>query len=761
MKKSISTINHKPLYLIGVMFCMAIFLFSLVSAVTPTIDMNYPLNNSLIDYGAYNGNLTLNFTIASADVSQCWINYNNTNYSANSNTTQIISPAVIDAHGADLTSSLGGATSHRGFRFVTNYNLTNLVVTKHPSVTATTAYLLWANGTQITSSAFSTDTATFTGIVLKKGEDYRIEAGSGVSSYTLRYLDGQTYPTNLININLTKASTDGSDGAETTMFANIISITTSNSTQSIKCNNGVPTNYNLTLTNQKNLTLYANDTAGNLASEVINWDYKVFENSFSYNNQTQAGGQEDFTLNTTLSGGYDISSAIFVWGNLTQIPNIIQSGNNIILSIENYQIQAFPVDTNVSIYFNITLNDSSVISTMIQNQLVGAILLDNCSTYTYPLFNISLFDEASKTPLLGDIEIDYTLLNVPAYSNINSISFGVTNKSSVRICSVVDLSGQNFVQSVEIRYVADGYEPELYNIQRANITTSATNVSLYDLNSSDSTKFKITYQDSTFNFIDGAIIQLQRKYISEGIYETVEAPLTSLDGTSIVHIDLNSIKYRATVVKNGVVLDEFDDLVFQCQSELTGECEQKLLGKINPQNDVSLDNVLDFYYTEPILNNGTITLSFSVPSGTPASINLVLEQKDQFANKTICNKTVVSSAGSISCTYSETLGDSYIDLYLYKDGQPIAIKTYIVHPSSGLDWLGNNYIFILIILLSLVGMALSSPEWIIINGIITMVISGALFLASGLDFVMGLGNIMWLVIAALILIAKISKQEDR
>ena len=91
----------------------------------------------------------------------------------------------------------------------------------------------------------------------------------------------------------------------------------------------------------------------------------------------------------------------------------------------------------------------------------------------------------------------------------------------------------------------------------------------------------------------------------------------------------------------------------------------------------------------------------------------------------------------------------------------MATKTYIVHPDNSLDWLGNNYIFILILLLSLVGMALSSPEWIVINGIITMVIAGGLYLASGLDFVTGLGNIIWLVIAAVILIAKMSKQEDK
>jgi hypothetical protein len=58
-------------------------------------------------------------------------------------------------------------------------------------------------------------------------------------------------------------------------------------------------------------------------------------------------------------------------------------------------------------------------------------------------------------------------------------------------------------------------------------------------------------------------------------------------------------------------------------------------------------------------------------------------------------------------------------------------------------------------------MAFTSPEWIIVNSVITMLMAGSLWLLNGLNFVIGLGGLMWLVIAAGILIMKISKQEDR
>jgi len=528
------------------------------------------------------------------------------------------------------------------------------------------------------------------------------------------------------------------------------------------CLTGVKNSTTFTLEeNNLNMTIYANDSVGNLNTTEISWDYKIFQNSFIFDNETRAGDQENFILNITLGAGLDLTSATFMWNGLTDSPSVFSDGQERIISIEDYAIAIYQVDTNVSVYFNLILNDASEINTTNQTQLVSAIFLDNCSTYTNQLFNISLFDEELKTPLLGDIEFNYKLLNTPNYNEINSLNISFTNESNVGICSDINLTDENFVQSIEIRYSSDGYASEFYHIQRTTITEDVVTLNLYDLNASDSTEFKLIYQDNTFTFVENAVIQLQRKYISEDTYEVVEAPLTSSDGVSVVHIDLDTNKYKITVVKNGVVLDTFDNIVFKCQSELTGDCEQKLLGKIDPQNDVDLESILDFSYSEPVINNETITITFSVPSGSPATINTILEQKDMFSNKTLCNKTITSSAGSISCTFSETLGESYIDLFLYKNGEPIAIKTYIIHDDNGLDWLGNNYILIVVLLFSLVGMALTSPEWIIINGIVTMVIAGGLWLANGLDFVTGLGNIVWLVIAAIILISKLAKQEDR
>jgi hypothetical protein len=506
--------------------------------------------------------------------------------------------------------------------------------------------------------------------------------------------------------------------------------------------------------------IFHSDTAGVLNYSSMNFTTTQYIlNNISYTTPVKILQPNIITGN--FSFGSNPTNVKLNYNGTEYTPVITTSGINYFFN-STVTAPLFLNDTNITFYYTFTLGSTNF-QTSNYTQLIEKLSIDNCSSNIYPILNLSLYDELTKTSIYGDIQINYQLINNINYENVLSLLLNLDNRTNISICSNINLSNSDFLYSAEIRYTSEGYASEFYNIQRAELESTTPLIELFDLNSSSSTEFKVTYQDSNFDFIENAIIQLQRKYISEGIYETVEAPLTSSEGITILHIDLNSNLYRATVVKNGVVLDEFDNLVFKCQSELAGECEMKLLGEINPQNDDRLDNTLDFYYSDPVLNETTnqITVSFSIPSGLPSNVNIVLEQKDQFGNKTLCNQTITSSAGSISCTYNDAFDRSYIDLSISKSNSLMAFKTYIIEAESGLDWLENNYIFMLIILLSLVGMALTSPEYMIINGIITFVVSGALYLARGLDFVAGLGIIIWLIIASIILISKISKQEDR
>lgn len=524
------------------------------------------------------------------------------------------------------------------------------------------------------------------------------------------------------------------------------------------CLSGITNNTKFILTNQLNLTVYANDSAGFISSNFTNWSYIFFNTNQSFDNLTFSGAEEIFTLDFLLHPSVSISDAFMEYNFTNYTSSIVFLGGEYRL-MNTINVPTVNEDTNFSFKFYINANGQLFSSDSFEQKVVQ-INMTNCSGGGTLVLNLSLFDERLKTNITGDIEINVQAIGKEALTLAGSSNFSFSNVTSGGVCisPLEALSG--LYLDAEIKYSSNGYATELYYIQRSDLSTFPINLSLFDLLLNESTEFLLTYQDDNLIFVEGAIIQLQRKYISEDLFEVVEAPLTSDSGTAIVHIDLDTNKYKITIVKDGEVLDTFDNLVFSCESELSGQCTQKLLGQIDPQNDVPIEDLTDFSY-EISQSNDTITTAFSIPSGTPTSVNILLVQTDQFNNTEVCNQTIFSSAGSVDCPIIPTIGDSFLDLSIKKSEELQAQKSYIVQEDLSLSFLGNNYWILFILMLSVVGMAFTSPEWIIVNGVITMVIAGALYLANGLNFVVGLGNIIWLIIAAVILIIKISQQEDR
>lgn len=517
-------------------------------------------------------------------------------------------------------------------------------------------------------------------------------------------------------------------------------------------------NFSFITTAQKNLTFYANDTFGNLASNFTSWQIILEKFEITFNNQTFERSQEDFRADVILGVDETISQAIFFYNNTNFTTNIFFSGGEYVIT-SSILIPLVEAETNFSFGFFIVVAGETFNSPTF-NQTVLNMNLSVCSPGGNVLLNVSLKDEILKSSLVGDIEINAQTISKTSDEITSSIGTSFLNVSSGAICLFPLEAFDDLYLDAEIKYSSEGYAPELYHIQKADISEYPKNLSLFDLANNLSTEFLVKYQDDDLISVEGAVIQLQRKYISEDLFEIVEAPLTSDIGTSIVHIDLNTNKYQATVVKDGVVLDVFLNLVFNCENPLSGQCTENLFGQIDSQNDVPLTELTDFVYSISSVNN-TITTLFIIPSGTPASVNILLTQVDQFGNSSACNQTLISSGGSIDCTFEDTIGDSFLELKLSKDAELQAEESFIIVETSGLDFLGNNFFIVIIFLLSLVGMSFSSPEWMIMNAVLTMTISGAFWLIKGLDFVVGLGSLMYLIIAAGILIKELAKQEDR
>jgi len=503
--------------------------------------------------------------------------------------------------------------------------------------------------------------------------------------------------------------------------------------------------------------IFHSDTAGILEYLALVFSSDGYLTQSTTYDATITEGQSSTVLESILvSPENSLTSAIFNYNNTNYTTNIIFSGNEYNIS-STMMTPLVSTDTNISFSFFLVI-DGVTYETTSYNHTVTDIAFSNC-TAGDALATFLLVDEELQTALSGDIEISAYITNPTTSAVVSSINLSYTNVSNASICLTPNSSFNDYKLFYEVRYTADDYVSEFYNVKNANMSAYPKYIALYDLASNDSTEFIVEYRNDNYVTIEDAVVLLLRQYLAEDSYKVVEAPTTSSTGTSILHVDLNTNKYRVIVLKDGVILNTFTNIVFHCENELSGQCTQELYGGVDPQNTVTLESLDDFSYSVTKVNE-TLTLTYSVPSGS-ASVNLYLYQIDLFGNTYLCNETVYSSGGSIDCSYNNTIGDSMVYLEVRKDGELMASKSYFVEENTDLGFLGNNFFIVFIFIVTITGMALSSPEWMVIMSVITLLLTGSLWLLNGLTFAIGFGSLMWLIVAAGIIIFKLSRQEDR
>ena len=491
-------------------------------------------------------------------------------------------------------------------------------------------------------------------------------------------------------------------------------------------------------------------------------DFTIFPftiDGYSYDSNITEGETNTISIQVVVDEGSSLSDATLKYDGTNYTTSLLFSNNTYIVT-STITTPLVSADINKSFNFYLTV-DSITYQLQSLDQLILNLDFDICGGESNDtLLNMSLFDEETKINITGTMEFNSEIISKSSGEAVAIINGSFEDVHNGAICFSPVSSYSLYYLNTEIRYFKEGFATEFYHIQKADMSEYPVNLSLFNLNQNDSTEFSVTYKNNAFIFTEGAVIQLQRKYIGEDTYEVVEAPITGDGGKATLHIDLNTNKYRASVVKEGELLDFFDNIVFSCDNELSGDCTHSLDGTVNPNNDIPIEDITDFIYSVSVdEDNQTITVLFAVPSGTPSRINILLKQIDTFGNLTSCNTTIITSAGSITCDYTDSIEQNILQLSISKNDVQLAILSYVNNPSLDMD--GINFFIMFLFMISLVGMAIASPEWMLIISVMVLMIGGTLLLVSGMNLVIGLGALAWLVVAIGIIIFKMAKQEDR
>lgn len=516
---------------------------------------------------------------------------------------------------------------------------------------------------------------------------------------------------------------------------------------------------------------YGNDTSLNNATNgTFNLNVqRISYFNFTFDNQTIESTSTILKTNFTLASGLGVSSVNLTY-NQTNYSASFTTTNSSGYYQATVTLTTPSVNANTNMTFNWTvfLTDATQERSINNLQTVLNFGIDDCTANTVMIYNFTMKNEATQVNLINSTDNTSIKISLLLYPN-GSLTVPTFNFSRfynqtlpARVCVSNGLGNALFFSNAQIQYDADGYASEFYNIQNYSLNATSNpsqNITLYDIADSQNQPFIITYRDSNFLPVSGALIQIGRLYVDEGVTKTVEIPMTDTAGETIGNLALNTVVYTFTVTKNGAVLAVFSNQLAKCQTPLISSCVIDLNSFSSSISVTNFSASTDFLYTLTY-NKVTriVSSSFTIPSGGVSTILLNVTSTDAISTS-LCSQNVTTSSGTLTCTIPASFGNSTAYASLYKDGVLIAYGQVSSEQNPSDIYPGILVFLGVLVFLTLLGAGLTdSPVLTVIFLLVGVGLLFGLNLVAHNGFIGGLASILWLVIVIIIVIVKGGKR---
>lgn len=496
--------------------------------------------------------------------------------------------------------------------------------------------------------------------------------------------------------------------------------------------------------------------------------------STTFNNNTLEGATETFSVNFTKTNSVTISSVNLIYeGTLNSFPYTVTGDN--ITSSNTITIPNQSTNTNASFYWNIILTDDTVFNSTSNNQSIEILNVDNCTINSNLLYNFSQFDEDTKDFLTANntIELQFNLFNLDKTINMVNFSQKFTETNPAQIClnnSILDTV--NYSAYVTVKYSANltstnkSYTIEYYNILNETISNASVpyHKNLYDLKEDDSTAFRLTYRDSSYDLAPNILVQIHRQYIDDNDFKIVEIPLTDSNGQTILNLVRNEVVYNLIMVNEaGETVATFNSIKAFCKDYTIGECTINLNADSDTEDTYNRKTDFSISISNLTYINATqqIALTFLTDDLLPKTVEMVVVRNNDFGNRSVCSNSLTAASGLLTCNVSSiTNTDQFLFVNIFVEGNLFSMETVTLNPSELRFATVNGAFFAFLIILFIICLTMDDRRILLISLGLGWVVVISLGLING-KFIGTSTAGIWLLVTIVLMMWKLNKEEGQ
>jgi len=444
------------------------------------------------------------------------------------------------------------------------------------------------------------------------------------------------------------------------------------------CQSGVKNSTTFTLNEGNyNITLYSNDSIGNLNTTFFEWEYSIFGNDIEYDAQVYETAIATFTLNITYNTSQDIDAVINYDEENYTTQNIGTESEGIFQN--NLSIPTIAESSNKTFFWYLLINDSIVATTEEINQTINQIILTHCNdTYTNQSLNFTVFDEINATeinttsnPLTFQATFNYWVGDGDVKKNYSYSQVSGTNNSFQFCIYPYNASNYDFKTDMDAKFSATDFYENNYYLRNSTLTNISSNITLYLLLEDEATKFYITVQEGVSALTD-AIITVAKYFVGEGSYKTIGIKETDNQGKFTIYLDEDE-EYQYSVVKEGILYAILEETAScsatPCEITLQVDGEQ---GDIwEGYNSYFANNTLSNLSFNP--DTKIVTYTFVDITGLANYFRLEVRQSNMntTTGRIICDSPSYSSSGRLTCNVTGYDGNFFARGYISRSPEKL------------------------------------------------------------------------------------------